>query len=132
MSAVNLKSKRHEKPKTALLDRLSKPLQDFVADFETHGKATLEKVRETNPEKYLELATRLAQLVTALKPASDGFESCNSREEIARKLLQSVKVPDDEITDDMVAQAIALNEKYYDDLWAVYQCATASEEGPMQ
>ena len=125
MSSVNLKSKHHKKPKANLLDRLSKPLQDFVADFETHGKATLEKVRETNPEKYLELATKLAQLVTALKPASNGYESCNSFEEIGAKLLQSIGFADPD--ERSIQEAIALNDEFILKLQQIHQCAQASE-----
>jgi hypothetical protein len=85
-----MKPPRKPKPEASLLDQLSAPLRDFVADFKTHGANTLEQVRERNPEKYVELSTKHIGLIAALKTEPDGFHNAKSREEIALKLLQSV------------------------------------------
>jgi hypothetical protein len=107
---TNLRSKRQQ-PKASLLERLNKPLRDFVSDFEAHGASTLEKVREQNPEKYLELATKLASLVATLKTEADGFKGGeDSHEAIARDLLKTVGFTDPD--DAAIQEAIKLNEQF--------------------
>ena len=78
------------KPEATLLDQLGVPLRDFVADFKLHGKRALEQVRLESPSKYLELASKLAALVAALKPPQSAFHDANSMQDIGRKLLESV------------------------------------------
>jgi hypothetical protein len=72
-----IKLDRHSRSKSktepTLLDQLSKPLRDFVSDFKTHGANVLERVRQENPEKYLELSTKLVSLIATLKPEADGL-----------------------------------------------------------
>jgi len=60
--------KPRKKPEPSLLQQLSVPLRDFVNDFKTHGADVLQKVRKDNPEKYLELSTKLLPLVATLNP----------------------------------------------------------------
>ena len=53
-----------KKPKSATemsaLYKLNQRLgEDFLADYEVNGKATIEKLRERAPEKYVEHAVRL-------------------------------------------------------------------------
>ena len=99
------------KPEASLLDQLGVPLRDFVADFKLHGKKALEQVRLESPSKYLELASKLAALVAALKPPQSAFHDANSMQDIGRKLLESVGADDAAITEDMIQEAVAANDR---------------------
>jgi hypothetical protein len=99
------------KPEASLLDQLGVPLRDFVADFKLHGKSALEQVRLESPSKYLELASKLATLVAALKPAQSAFHDANSMQDIGRKLLESVGTDNAAITEDMIQEAVAANDR---------------------
>jgi hypothetical protein len=107
------------KPEASLVDQLSEPLRDFVADFRTHGKSVLELVRLESPSKYLELASKLATLVATLKPPQSAFHDANSMRDIGRKLLQSVGADDATLTDDQIAQAVACNDAFIARLEAI-------------
>ena len=82
------------KPKTKLKpnepsarDKLSASfLKAFESDFETHGVEVIEQLREKHPDRYAQIAT---QLIAAVEPKSDGFESCQGKEAIGRRLLRS-------------------------------------------
>jgi hypothetical protein len=99
------------KPEASLLDQLGVPLRDFVADFKLHGKRALEQVRLESPSKYLELASKLAALVATLKPAQSAFHDANSMQDIGRKLLESVGTDNAAITEDMIQEAVAANDR---------------------
>jgi len=99
------------KPEATLLDQLGVPLRDFVADFKLHGKRALEQVRLESPSKYLELASKLAALVAALKPPQSAFHDANSMQDIGRKLLESVGTDNAAITEDMIQEAVAANDR---------------------
>jgi hypothetical protein len=103
-------ARRPQKPdEPSLLDQLSGPLRDFVQDFKTHGKSVLEKVREKSPEKYLELSTKLASLVAALKPPQNAIEQARTLEDIGIALLKDVGCSEENITDAMISEAVELN-----------------------
>ena len=110
------------KPKTAepsSRDKLSKHfLETFERDFAAHGVGVIEKLRERSPEKYVELA---GKLVMTTEPPGDGFDSAQSMEEIGRKLLQSVGLPEDAATDEQIARAVELNDQFVADLTQVAQ-----------
>src|SRR5215470_10247732 len=98
----NLKSKKAQQKQASLLEELNAPLRDFVADFKAHGADVLQKVREDNPEKYLELSTKLLPLVAALNPGMDDFSDCNDMRSIGIKLLKSVGCDEFEMTEAMI------------------------------
>jgi hypothetical protein len=104
--------KKERKPKTepSLLDQLNGPLKDIVADFKENGAAALESVRQRNPEKYLELATKLLPLIVSLNPAGSDFSGCKSMTDIGTKLLLSVGISDP--TDAQIADAIKANDEF--------------------
>jgi len=122
---ANLKSKQGQK-KQSLLEELNAPLRDFVADFKTHGAGVLQKVRESNPEKYLELSTKLLPLVAALNPATDDFSNARDMQSIGIALLKSVGFGDPD--DASIKEAIELNDTFVDGLQAI----RARAEGAMQ
>jgi hypothetical protein len=118
-----MKTKKLRPNEPSLLHELNEPLRDFVADFKLHGKSALEQVRERSPEKYLELSTKLLPLVAALNPGTSDFSDCRNVNDIGVKLLQSVgfSEPDDA----SIQAAIALNDKFIDDLQAIFRNAAA-------
>ena len=71
-------SKKAKSTEPSLLDQLNGPLKDIVEDFRENGAAVLESVRARNPEKYLELATKLLPLIVQLNPAGSDFNGCRS------------------------------------------------------
>jgi hypothetical protein len=123
-----MKTKKPKLNEPSLLQELNEPLRDFVADFKLHGKNALEQVRERSPEKYLELSTKLLPLVAALNPGADDFSDCQNMQDVGVKLLRSVGVSEYEVTADMIAQAIKLNDKFIDELQAI----RAAAEGAIQ
>ena len=126
-------SSKAKPAEASLLDQLGVPLRDFVADFKLHGKRALEQVRLESPSKYLELASKLAALVAALKPPQSAFHDANSMQDIGRKLLQSVGADDVTLTDDLIAQAVAANDAFIAQLEAIRDKAilAAAVEGEL-
>jgi hypothetical protein len=102
-----------KKTKTAepsLLDQLNAPLRAIVHDFQKYGAEALETVRAKNPERYLELATKLLPLIVQLNPAGSDFSGCRTAEDIGIKLLLSVGIADP--TDAQIADAIKANDEF--------------------
>jgi hypothetical protein len=96
-----------------------------------HGKTVLEQVRQDNPAKYLEMASKLAALVASLRPEPDGgYSKANSMQDIGRRLLQSVGADENTLTEDMIAQAVAANDAFVARLEAIRDSAQgySSEE----
>jgi hypothetical protein len=85
-------------------------LKDIVADFKENGAAALESVRARNPEKYLELATKLLPLIVQLNPAGSDFSGRRSMQDSSTKLLLSVGITDP--TDEQIADAIKANDDF--------------------
>lgn len=123
-----MKPPRKTKPEPSLLEQLSAPLRDFVNDFKTHGADVLQKVREDNPEKYLELSTKLLPLVAALNPGMDDFSDCNGMRSIGIKLLKSVGCDEFEMTEAMIQEALQHNNQFIERLQAI----RARAEGAIQ
>ena len=119
---------KQKKLQPTLRQQLSEPLRDFVADFKAHGKSVLEQVRQSNPEKYLELSTKLLPLVAALNPGADDFADCRTPRDLGIALLKSVHISEYEITEDMITQALKYNDDFIDRLQAI----KAAAEGAMQ
>ena len=99
------------------------PLRDFVKGFRTHGANALQQVRERNPEKYLELAAKLAGLVATLKPEAHPLAKARDREELAAELLKTVNVAEDQITPIMIEQTMAANDEFVNRLEAIRDAA---------
>jgi hypothetical protein len=123
---LNTPSTKTKEP--SMLDELSGPLRAFVRHFQDHSIEAIEQLRLKNPEKYIELSTRLVALIATLKPEPDGFKQCKTMEEVGIKLLQSVKCPEDLITGAMVEDAIKANDTLVEQLIAIRDAA----QGPMQ
>jgi hypothetical protein len=103
-------SKKAKSTEPSLLDQLNGPLKDIVKDFRENGAAALEVVRQRNPEKYLELSTKLLPFIVSLNPTGSDFSGCKSMTDIGTKLLQSVGISDPSAT--QIAEAIAANDRF--------------------
>src|SRR5262249_46632295 len=123
---------RPRKPSKAnepsLLEQLSEPLRDFVADFKAHGKSALEAVRERDPGKYLELSTKLLPLVAALNPSMNDFSDCKDMRSIGIALLKSIGCAEIDMNETMIADALAANDAFIERLQAI----RANAEGQLQ
>ena len=70
-----------------LRDKLSAAfLQAFSSDFENHGVAVIEALREKYPEKYAELCGRIIATVAQPLDPND-YSQCRTEDDIVRKLL---------------------------------------------
>jgi hypothetical protein len=110
---------RRPKPEASLIDQLSAPLRSFVTDFKAHGANTLELVRERNPEKYVELSTKLIALIATLKSEPSGFHNTKSMADIGRELLKSVGCDEDWMTDGVIEEVIKENDIFIAKLEAI-------------
>src|SRR5262249_35176075 len=98
----------------SLRDKLSANfLRAFESDFETNGVDVIKQLREKSPEKYADIASRL---IAASEPKPDGYEQCQSLREIGIKLLKNVGCNEFDITEAMVADAMAANEAFIERL----------------
>ena len=97
-----------------------------MADFKAHGAAVLQKVRETNPEKYLELSTKLLPLVAALNPGKNDFADAKDKQSIGIAILKSVGFHDPD--DASIQEALQVQDHFIDQLQAI----RARAEGAMQ
>jgi hypothetical protein len=95
-----------------LRDKLSQAfLTAFDADFHEHGVDVIQQLRLKDPVRYAELAGRLIMAVE--QPADpNSYASCQSEEEICRKLLAQVGVADDQLTPDMLRLAEEANLEF--------------------
>ena len=125
MSQLRSKQNGAKGKEPSLIDQLSAPLRDFVADFKQHGKDAMEQVRKESPSKYLELATKLAGLVAALRPEPSGFSTAQSHADLGVQLLKAIGVQEDQITPDMVEEAVRANDTFHEQLEAIRDRAQA-------
>jgi hypothetical protein len=116
------------KPKSgepSLRERLSqKFLEALQEDFELYGKTVLEKMRESHPERYAELA---AKMIMTAEPQQNptGIGGANSMHDVGARLLQSIGMvePDDAA----IAAAIEANDAFLAALEAIRDRAPFGE-----
>ena len=98
----------------SLRDKLSESfMKAFEADFEKNGLAAIEKMRESNPSKYAEIA---AKLIAPAEPTGINYEDAKTGEELARMELEGLGADPDTITQDILARALAALDRYGDAL----------------
>jgi hypothetical protein len=119
-----MKTRQPKPTEPSPLDKLSINLTKALeADFALYGNETVERLRESHPDVYVQLCARL---IASRESKSDGFESCNSHEEIGRKLLQSIGFAEPD--DASIQRAVEANNIFIDGLQRIYQQA----QGQMQ
>jgi len=117
---ANLRSKhRPQTPKAKEPSLRERAMQALDTDFKLHGEDAIKQLRETRPDRYVELAARPTDL-----PA-DGFEQCKDKRDIGIKLLQSIGFRDPD--EDSIQSALAANDEFIARLQQIHQCAQASE-----
>jgi hypothetical protein len=122
-----MKTRKPKSGEPSLRERLSqKFLEALEADFQLHGISVLERMRETHPERYAELA---AKMIMTAEPAEQkqGIAQAKSMKEIGMRLLQSIGVI--EPTDQQVEEAIAANDVFVEQLEAIRDRAQFGELG---
>jgi hypothetical protein len=86
-------------------------LAAFESDFKTHGISVIEKLRVDDPAKYVEVGAKLIAAVEQ-SPAPDGYATCRSQQDIARKILHDVGAVDEGITTDMIDKVVELQLEF--------------------
>jgi hypothetical protein len=122
-----MKPRKPKNTEPSLRDKLSAAyLEAFQADFAANGIAVIEALRNKSPAKYAEIASRL---IAATSPTEqkEGFAAANSMEEVGLRLLQSIGVT--EPTNEQVAEAIAANNRFLEQLEAIKDRAAFLAEG---
>jgi hypothetical protein len=127
---ANWLGKKQKPNEPSLRDKLSENfMRAFEADFSEHGIDAIKALREKSPEKYSEIAARL---IAAIESKPDGFGNCSTMEQIGRKLLQSVGADDAELTDAMIAEAVAANDTFIAKLEEIRNNALMAAAGEPQ
>jgi hypothetical protein len=117
---------RKPKPEVNTRDRLTAGfVKGLEEQWRLHGNEVLEAVRKENPVKFAELVVRLVPQEPVV--AESPFAAAQSKEDMARKLLESVGVGEINITGDMVEQAVAANDKFIQELTVIGQLASDEE-----
>jgi hypothetical protein len=99
-------------------------LRSFQADFKAHGKEVIERMRLESPAKYAEIASRL--IAASDPPAENSFKDCNSMEDIGRRLLKSVGLPEPD--EAAIQAAIEANDTFVARLEAIVQASGINPE----
>lgn len=118
--------KSTRKPKGSLRDQLSADyLKIFQEDFAANGVKVIQALRDKSPEKYAEIAARL--IAATEPPNPNDYSQCQSQEEIAVKLLQSVGL-EGEATEEQIQEAIAAKDRFTEQLEAIRGRAQLTEQ----
>jgi hypothetical protein len=122
-----MKPRKTKSGEPSLRERLSqKFLEALEADFQAYGTTVLEKMRESHPERYAELAAKMIMTAEPPQPAK-GLAAANSMQEVGRILLQQVGLP--EPTDEEIEEAIKANDVFLAQLEAIKNRAQFRELG---
>jgi len=115
VSGLGTEKMKSRKPKAPEQPSLrSKLFKALESDFEAHGVSTIERLREEHPDRYLDIASRLA---TVVEQSTGAFDDCQSREDIAIRLLAAVGVTDpDEVS---IQRAVEAHERMLAGLQAI-------------
>src|SRR5262245_47688602 len=108
---------RKPKSEPSLRDRLGASFMAALeADFQKHGVAALEKMREASPERYCELATKA---IASAEPLGTVFSEAKSMRDIGIGLMKQVGVSEDNMSEAMIEAAIAANDEFVARLEAI-------------
>lgn len=100
----------HQKQGTPRLRLSAAFLESLARDFEAHRDEVIAALRTESPKAYAELLGRL--VMTSDPPEGGGFRDCNSMRDIGLRLLVSVGVDREAVTDDMIDLAIIANDNF--------------------
>jgi hypothetical protein len=95
------------------------------ADFAAHGRDVIEKMRQENPVKYAELASKL--IAAEADPANpNSLKDANSMRDIGERLLRSVGLSDPD--EAAIQAAIEANDTFVARLQAIAQASGVNPE----
>jgi hypothetical protein len=96
-------------------------LESLEKDFQAHRDEVIAALRKESPKAYAELLGRL--VMTADPPEGGGFKDCQSMEDIGRRLLKSVGLPEPD--EAAIQAAIEANDAFVARLQAIAQASGA-------
>ena len=86
-------------------------------------------MRLKSPEKYAEIAARL---IAATEPSANKRTEPNSVRDIGREMLMQVGCNEYDITDDMIEQALAANDRLFKELETIAAMKASFEVAEMR
>jgi hypothetical protein len=117
-----MKPSKKKSGEPSLRERLSQKFLEALQDFELYGKTVLEKMRQTHPERYAELA---AKMIMAAEPPEKPDKLGNSMHDVGMRLLQQVGLV--EPSEDDIQAAILANDRFISELEAIANAAAFGE-----
>jgi len=124
-----MKPRKSKPNEPSALEQLGESLRDIVGELKTNLADELKKVREHGDSgKYLEIAAKLLPIIAALDPGADDFSDCKNMNQIGIKLLKSIGCAEIDMTEAMIAEALAANDAFIERL----QQIRAEAEGAIQ
>jgi hypothetical protein len=112
-----MKPRKQKSGEPSLRERLSqKFLEALEADFQLHGTTILERMRESHPERYAELAAKLI-MTAEPKQEPQGLAAASSMHDVGQRLLQSIGCV--EPTEEQIQAAIVANDEFIAQLEAI-------------
>jgi hypothetical protein len=125
-----MKSRMTKHAEPSLRGKLSEHfLSALQADFEINGAEVIAQLRLKSPEKYAEIAARL---IAATEPSAKKGAEPNSVRDIGREMLMQVGVSEYDITDDMIEQALAANDRLVAELQTIAAMKASFETAEMK
>jgi hypothetical protein len=125
-----MKSRMTKNAEPSLRGKLSEHfLSALQADFEINGAEVIAQLRLKSPEKYAEIAARL---IAATEPSAKKGAEPNSVRDIGREMLMQVGVSEYDITDDMIEQALAANDRLVAELQTIAAMKASFETAEMK
>jgi hypothetical protein len=114
--------KREKKPspsdEPSSRDKLSHSFVNALEkDWAEHGSVVIEAIRRESPTKYGELIARLVPM--DLSPPASPYARAKSVRDMGRVLLQQVGLDEWFITDGLIDQALAAEEKFIAELQSI-------------
>jgi hypothetical protein len=112
-----MKPRKSKSVEPSLREKLSKKfLEALEADFQAYGSSVLERMRESHPERYAELA---AKMIMTAEPAqqAEGLAAAKNMHEFACIQLRQIGLP--EPTDEQIEEAVKANDWFLEQLEAI-------------
>jgi hypothetical protein len=125
-----MKARKSKTADPSLRDKLGENfLREFQSDFEVNGAEVIAQLRLKSPEKYAEIAARL---IAATEPSAKKGAEPNSVRDIGQEMLMQVGCNEYDITDDMIEQALAANDRLFKELETIAAMKASFEVAEMR
>jgi hypothetical protein len=125
-----MKSRMTKNAEPSLRGKLSEHfLSALQADFEINGAEVIAQLRLKSPEKYAEIAARL---IASTEPSANKRAEPTTVREIGVEMLMQVGCNEYDITDDMIEQALAANDRLVAELQTIAAMKASFETAEMK